>query len=99
VSIVADTRHQRRCALVPATGRLPIALDRGPQSRYLRLLQTIMLVLTISGALLISGIGASRSSGGPTAARSVAATMAASSGGSLAVLRLGNCPGGSSPCP
>ena len=55
MSIVADTRHQSRRALVPATGRLPIAPDRRPQSRYLRLLQTIMLVLTITGAVLISG--------------------------------------------
>lgn len=110
MSIVADVCRQSKLPMVPACGHVHAAGGHKPRrerghrihrlcTMTVALVLVLMLVLETAGSLIIPGTGASLTPGGPISTGSVVTTVAASAGPALSFHQLGNCPGGSIPCP
>jgi hypothetical protein len=104
MSIVAESRHQSTVPMVTSTDCLHVVdghdvdVHESRAGRGLRL-RTMILILMLAGSIIVPGAGISLIHGGPTGLRAGGASMMAAAGPTLALRRLGNCPGMSGPCP
>jgi hypothetical protein len=99
MSIVTDARHQSTAPMITSTDCLCVVDVHEPRARRGHRLRTIILILTMAGSIIVPGAGISLLHGGPTGLSAGGASMTAPAGPTLALRRLGNCPGMSGPCP
>jgi hypothetical protein len=95
---IADVRPEVTSSLDPITRRLQTASSQRTRKGILTRLRSIALAVTVATAL-IPGVAAPLVTGGPLTVQPVITHVVTSTGPALAVLRLGTCPGGNSPCP